>query len=142
MEKLDYRSLRDALGQLETSLDYCASPMAARDEGLARQFQAAAIQAFEFTYELAHKMLRRHLAAQSANPGDVMGYSFAELIKAGHAMGLIKGTSQTWGDYRHARSLTSHTYSLRSAEKVSALIPQFADEARHLLTALEKASRE
>ena len=138
---LDYSSLRDALGQLRTSLGYCESPLASQDKGVARQFQAAAIQGFEFTYELAHKMLRRHIAMRSASPAEVENYSFAELIRAGQAARLIKSDWQIWGDYRHARSITSHTYSARSAARVFALIPQFVEDTAYLVEALEQADQ-
>jgi len=60
---IDVTPLRNALGRLQKSLAYCGSELAASDPGLAEQFKAAAIQAFEFTYELSHKTLRRQLEA-------------------------------------------------------------------------------
>jgi hypothetical protein len=54
---IDIASLEKAIAQLETSLKYSESDLAKKDEGIAKQFRAAAIQAFEFTYEVSHKML-------------------------------------------------------------------------------------
>ena len=49
---LDLSSLREALAALNTSLRYLESDLAANPD-VKDQFRAAAIQAFEFTYELA-----------------------------------------------------------------------------------------
>lgn len=56
---LDLSSLENAIAQLEQSLSYFHSPIVQQDSGLALQLRAAAIQAFEFTYELSWKMLKR-----------------------------------------------------------------------------------
>ncbi len=57
---LDLSSLREALAALSTSLRYLESDLAA-DPDVKDQFRAAAIQAFEFTYELAYKFMKRQL---------------------------------------------------------------------------------
>lgn len=57
---LDLSSLRHALAALNVSLRYLDSDLAA-DPGLEDQFRAAAIQGFEFTYELAYKFMKRPL---------------------------------------------------------------------------------
>ncbi len=46
---VDITSLKSAIAQLETSLNYAESDLAKKDEGIAKQFRAATIQAFEFT---------------------------------------------------------------------------------------------
>ena len=56
--RLDLSALRDALTALNVSLGYLDSDAAA-DPGLRDQFRAAAIQAFECTYELAFKFMKR-----------------------------------------------------------------------------------
>lgn len=56
--RLDLTSLRDALAALQTSLRYLAPDLAA-DPGVKDQFRAASIQAFEFTYELVFKFMKR-----------------------------------------------------------------------------------
>jgi nucleotidyltransferase substrate binding protein (TIGR01987 family) len=134
---LDSSALARALGQLEKSLAYCRSALAAQDPEIALQFRAAAIQASEFTYELSHKMLRRHLAAADPSPETVAALSFAELIREGYAKGLVLAEWKHWAEYRRLRTLTSHSYDAECAQEIFTAIPGFADEARHLLRMLE-----
>ena len=78
---LDTSSLRNALGQLETSLAYLRSEASQQDPGLRRQFRAAVIQAFEFTYELAIRMTRRQLAEIVATPADLREMAFVADVR-------------------------------------------------------------
>jgi hypothetical protein len=68
--KLDLSALRDAIAALEKSLGYLRSELAA-DPNLREQFRAASIQGFEFTYDVAYKMIKRQLEQIAANPSDV-----------------------------------------------------------------------
>ena len=92
----------------------------------------ASIQRFEFTYELSHKMLKRFLEATSPTPGEIDKLSFQDLIRTGSERGILLNGWPRWRDYRHARSITSHTYDEQKAHEVFAIIPAFLDEARHL----------
>jgi nucleotidyltransferase substrate binding protein (TIGR01987 family) len=133
---LDLSSFANALAQLEKSLGYAASDLARGDAELARQFRAAAIQAFEFTYELSWKMLKRQLEGSLPNPAAVDEMSFPELIRTGSETGLLLSGWERWKEYRQARGTTSHTYDEAKADQVFAVIPEFLQEARHLLQEL------
>ena len=56
---LDLSPLQNAVSQLEEALDLYGSELAEGDPRLKRHLRAAVIQAFEFTYELSFKMLKR-----------------------------------------------------------------------------------
>lgn len=109
-------------------------------EGLARyqrdvsdtQIRDGLIQRFEFTYEISHKMLKRHLEAVSANPAEFDEMSFQDLIRSGNEMGLLLGAWPDWKRYLEMRSKTSHTYDEDVALEVVSGIPTFLAEARHL----------
>ena len=110
------------------------------DEGLERynldtgdaQIRDGLIQRFEFTYDLAHKMLRRQLEAVSANPEQVDRLSFAELIRSVTEQGLIKSDWSAWRTWREMRNITSHTYDEAKARQVVDGIPAFLAEAQDL----------
>lgn len=136
---LDLSSLRNALAALEKSLTFLGSDLA-KDQNLREQFRAAAIQAFEFTHELAFKMLKRQLEQMSADPAaiDTMGYM--DLVRTGAEAGLIKDIAR-YRDYREKRNITSHTYNQAKAEQIVSVLNDFRDDVRHLLAELERRNR-
>ena len=136
---LDLSSLRNALTALEKSLTFLASDLA-KDQNLREQFRAAAIQAFEFTHELAFKMLKRQLEQMSADPAaiDTMGYM--DVVRTGAEAGLIKDIAR-YRDYREKRNITSHTYDQAKAEQIVSVLNDFRDDVRHLLAELEHRNR-
>jgi nucleotidyltransferase substrate binding protein (TIGR01987 family) len=115
-------------------------------EGLARYERERAdeqicdglIQRFEFTYELSHRTLRRYLRETAASPSNIDRMSFADLIRAASAQGLLRGDWPAWRCYREMRTRTSHTYDADVAAEVAAGIPAFLDEAEHLLAELRR----
>jgi len=72
----------------------------------------AAIQRFEFTYELAWKTLQAYLATE-----DLIVLSPKETLKIAYEQGLIKDAS-AWSELHMQRNLTSHTYDQKLAESV------------------------
>lgn len=115
-------------------------------DGLARHYAEPAdeqlrdglIQRFEFTYELSHKMLRRYLQENSPSPEEAARMSFAELVRAGNAQGLLRAEWPVWRRFRDIRTRTTHTYDAGTAAAVVAEIPAFLDEAEYLWTELRK----
>ena len=102
------------------------------------QIRDGLIQRFEFTYELAHRTLKRRLKETAASPDEIEALAFADLIRAGAARGLLRGDWPTWRRFRDLRARTSHTYDAKAALPVVAAIPEFLTEADHLLAALSR----
>lgn len=98
----------------------------------------ATIQRFEYTYELAHKMLKRFLEMTEPNKEEIDQMSFSSLVRTGAEKGLLLHSWDVWAGYRTARNLTSHTYNEAKAIEVCQVIPQFLDEARYLFEQLQK----
>lgn len=97
------------------------------------QIRDGLIQRFEFTYEISHKMLKRHLEATSPSPEQYDQMAFQDLIRSGNEQDLLLGDWPRWRTYRDMRARTSHTYDEDVALQVVAGIPAFLDEAAHLL---------
>lgn len=133
---LSLTSLEDAISQLEKSLGYYHSDVVQADPGLVLQLRAAAIQAFEFTYELSWKMLKRYLKTSEPNPASIENMSFPELIRLGCDKGLLMSELKEWNRYRQKRGTTSHTYDQAKAEEVFKQIPAFLKDAQFLLEQL------
>ena len=132
IEKLNLAPLENAVSRLT--------------EGLARyekditdtQIRDGLIQRFEFSYEISHKMLKRHLEAVSPTPEQFDAMAFADLIRSANEQGLLLGDWSSWKIYREMRSKTSHTYDEEIAIEVVQGIPAFLEEARHLLKQLQE----
>jgi len=135
---LDLTSFASAIRQLENALEYCNSHLAQSDPTLAAHLRAAAIQAFEFTYELAVKMLKRQLGQIESSDVVVRDMSFDELIRRGWAIGLLNEEIAQWREFRKQRGTTSHTYDAKKAELIFQEIPRFLSEAQYLYASLEK----
>ena len=119
------------------------------DEGLSRyqsdvtdaQIRDGLILRLTFTYELSHKMLRRYLEAAAADPNEFDAADFQYLIRSANEQGLLLSAWPEWRHFRDMRSKTSHTYDETVALKVVEGIPDFLDEARHLLAELQRRQR-
>ncbi len=123
-----------------------ANAAARLDEGLARyrsdtsdtQIRDGLIQRFEFTYDLAHKVLRRVLEQAAANPQDIDRMSFPTLVRTASEQGLVESEWPAWRTFREMRNITSHTYDEAKALTVVAAIPGFLAEAQALLERLRR----
>ncbi|MCY4659301.1 MAG: HI0074 family nucleotidyltransferase substrate-binding subunit [Acidobacteria bacterium] len=130
--KLDLTPLDDAIAQLEEALEYHDSDLASRDPALKLHLRAAAIQAFEFTYELSFKMVKRHLEQVSENPAQLDEMGFSAIVREAFQRGLVQSEVSAWTEYRRLRGTTSHTYDADKARAVFESIPDFLREARYL----------
>jgi nucleotidyltransferase substrate binding protein (TIGR01987 family) len=124
--RLDLSSLAKAVARLSEALEALDETP---DNSLYRD---ATIQRFEFTYELAHKLLRRYLEMAAATPQSIDEMAFQDLIRTGSEQGLLRSGWDRWKDYRKARGTISHTYDADKAMEVLAIVPDFLLEARHL----------
>jgi nucleotidyltransferase substrate binding protein (TIGR01987 family) len=96
----------------------------------------AAIQRFEYTYELAYKMLKRFLEITSHNPDTIDELGFRDILRVGGEVGLIDDVS-AWFDFREKRNITSHAYDEAKAKEIFATIPAFAAASGKLLTGMQ-----
>lgn len=136
--KLDLSPLENAAAQLEDAIAYYDSDLAANDPGLRMHLRAAVIQAFEFTYELSYKMLKRHLELASPNPAEIDAMGFRGIIREALGRGLLRSDLSTWNEYRRSRGTTSHAYNEPKAQEVFERVPDFLQEARYLLNQLQE----
>jgi nucleotidyltransferase substrate binding protein (TIGR01987 family) len=135
--KIDYSALQKALGQLEMSLDYVKSDQSRKDPELRRVFRAAAIKAFEFTYELSTSLIRRQLAEIVLNPAELREMPFLDLMRSAADAGLIR-EAPPFRLYREKRNITSHTYNEDKAEDVLSVMDAFVGDVRFFLAELKR----
>lgn len=137
-KKLDLSSFSKAIAQMEEALVYCGSDLAKKDPRLHLHLRAAAIHAFEFTYELSFKTLKRYLEMTEANPSVLEEMDFNDLVRRGYGLGLLQTEIAKWREFRKDRGTTSHTYDEDKARDVFENIPYFLTEAKFLLAQIQK----
>ena len=132
MSMIDLSAFEKAIAQADEALDFCRSDLATKNPRLALHLRAAAIQAFEFTYELAIKMLKRFLQLNEPNPSIIDEMSFNDLVRRGYEVDLLQAELIAWKQFRKDRGTTSHAYDELKALEVFVGIPAFLVEAKHL----------
>ncbi len=129
---LDITPLVNSIKRLEEGLDRYETDVSDT------QVRDGLIQRFEFTYEIAHKTLKRYLESVSPTPGEFDAADFHYLIRSASEQGLLARGWPEWRTYREMRAKTSHTYDEGVALEVVAGIPRFLDEACHLRDRLQE----
>lgn len=109
---LDLSSFKKAIATLEEAVN------AYKNNQGNTFIRDACIQRFEYTYELAHKMMRRHLEITEPTATVIDDLSFTALIRLAYERGLLQSELAEWKKFRHARNLTSHTYDEEKANDV------------------------
>jgi nucleotidyltransferase substrate binding protein (TIGR01987 family) len=116
-------ALRAALGRLTDALSQPKSEWT-RD---------AAIQRFEFTFELAWKAAM-HFAVQQG----LECVSPRQALQAAHRLGWIRD-EEIWLDMLEDRNRTSHTYNEATAEEIFSRLNDYAQAIAGLVEALQAA---
>ncbi len=133
--KIDINSLENAFERLNNYLNLHHEYQGTKlDEAL----KESCIQAFEYTYELSHKMLKRYLEQTEANSDEIGMLSFPDLIRKGASKGLLLNSWKQWSIFRDCRNKTSHSYDLNHANTVFETIPLFVIEVAYLINSLNK----
>lgn len=132
---LDLTALEKALTSLKTGLTECQQTphnLLLRD---------GAIQRFEYTYEIAIKMLRRQLEYMVEAASLIDQMSYRDLLRTGAEKGFIDDPT-AWFNFRDKRNITSHTYDEKKAATIYAVLPEFVNQADFLLQQLRQHNRE
>lgn len=138
--KIDYSSFESAIQQLEKSISYFNSDMAKNNEELKNQFRSASIQAFEYTYELCIKMIRRQLEVIVSNPAGLREMEFMDLVRTAYESGIV-GEPVSYKTYREMRNITSHTYDQDKAEEIIKGLKSFLTEVKFVLGQIKKRNK-
>ncbi|MDR2864549.1 MAG: nucleotidyltransferase substrate binding protein [Spirochaetaceae bacterium] len=138
MNKLDITGLVNAVSSLERSVNVVIrkeqSEETPADE--LETLHAGVIQAFEFSYELCWKFIKRWIEMNVGN--DVVdGVPRRELFRQGAENKLISDVDK-WMEFHGARNRTSHTYGENTAAEVYQYSVEFLPYAKALLLCLEK----
>ncbi|MCL2145374.1 MAG: nucleotidyltransferase substrate binding protein [Endomicrobia bacterium] len=129
---LDLSSFKKAVNSLNEVLDEL-------EKDKTNKFvKDSAVQRFEYTYELAYKMLRRFLEITEHSKQQVEEMSFSNIIRTANEKGLLLNDLEKWVIYREKRNITSHVYDENKADSVISVIPDFFKESDFLLNKLSE----
>jgi nucleotidyltransferase substrate binding protein (TIGR01987 family) len=137
---LDISSLRNAVATFERiAAVYRREAEKAPGDAIGdtiEAIRAGLIQAFEFTYELCWKFMKRWLE-NNRSPGAVIGIPQRELFRLAAENALITDVTK-WFDFRKERNRTSHIYNEAVAEEVHKSALAFLPYAKDFLSRLEQ----
>lgn len=106
-----FNNFKNALGQLEEAM------LLMDERTLSRLEKQGAIQAFEFTHELAWKTLKDFLQSR----GNQELFGSRDVTREAFKLGLIED-GQSWMEMIKSRNLTSHTYDEATADEILEMI--------------------
>jgi nucleotidyltransferase substrate binding protein (TIGR01987 family) len=136
--ELKLNELKNAVAALRRAVEITqkieANPAA--DPAEIETLRAGVIQAFEFSYELCWKMLKRWLEL-NISPDIVTGVVRIELFRRG-AENLLIDDVLKWMEFHEARNKTSHLYAAKTADAVYQKAVEFLPYAQALLERLDK----
>lgn len=136
--QIDISSLESAFERLK---GYLSLYHEHKYSNLEEALKESCIQAFEYTYELSHKMLKRYLEQTEANMEDIDTLTFPDLIRKGAKKGLLLNSWEQWSVYRDRRNKTSHSYDSNNAKKVFEIIPLFIGEVDYLIKKINELQK-
>lgn len=123
-EDLDFTSFSNAIARLDEAL---------RKEPANDLERDGCIQRFEYTYELAWKMIRRHFMVTGLPDAAILGWR--ELFREAARHGLIED-AELWFSFHKARNITSHNYDEEKADASYTSAKLFLPHAKKLLNDL------
>ncbi len=100
------------------------------------ELRDACIQRFEYTYELANKMIKRFIEVSQPFSAIIDQLTYRDLLRLAAEIGLIDSVEQ-WFIFRDARNKTSHAYDESKAVEVFKEIPQFILYTKKLIDNLD-----
>ena len=127
--------LASALAQLKKNAAFPGSAITREHPEYTDAFRAGAIKSFEFTYELAIRLMRRAIESTVSAPAEVEQMTFKTLVRTAAEKGLVDDPV-AWMLFREKRNITSHIYDETKALDVLAVMPQFIEKATFLLNKL------
>lgn len=132
MGTISFEPLEKAMKQLEAGISQSSS------DPLNDLMRDGVIQRFEFTMDLCWKLLQRYLK-EVVQVDEASIRSKKDLFREAARIKII-ADAEAWIGHYEARNETSHVYDTERAEKVFNRVPQFFEDAKHLLEQLKNAT--
>ena len=130
MTKLDSSALDLALSSLKEAYSVFLQN---KDENLKSIFQDSCVKRFEYTYELAKKMMNKYLKYEYDKVDLPIDNVFREMF----GLGMLENF-ENWQEYRIKRNETSHEYDLNKAKYIIDILDKFIKDVGFLAKKLKE----
>lgn len=121
---IDITSLKRAFKKLKTFAQHVDT----------EQEKAGVVQAFEYTFELCWKTMKRFLEKRGRST-----YSPKEIFRLAALEKFIEDP-EVWFDFLEKTNITSHTYDEEESNVVVGVVPTFLKEVEKLIFFLENTT--
>jgi nucleotidyltransferase substrate binding protein (TIGR01987 family) len=116
--KLDLTEFKKSIKTLEIAI------MEYQNNG--NEFVAdSCIKRFEYFYDFATKIIKRHLKIQTPNPVEINEITFPDHIRTAYSQSILLHSWDKWHEYRDDRYATSHGYIQDRALEITDKLPIF-----------------
>ncbi|MCY4103306.1 MAG: nucleotidyltransferase substrate binding protein [bacterium] len=136
---IDLATLRSVLTNLEEQHNHLRQLESDTPRLTREGIRESVIQRFEICYDMAWKVLRRHLHVELRIP-DIPN-SPRPVFRIAAENHLVGGGGQRWQDYSSTRIQTTHMYSEEIVDSAIALIPTFLRDTADLIQRMEQGTR-
>ena len=124
------------LKNMNNSLKVCFADFQAQtDERIKEYIKDSCVQRFEYTYEVAKKIMNKFLKKEYEKSDKELTVN--NIFRQMYGLGMVQDFER-WANYRECRTFTSHEYDKKNAEQILEIVPDFMKDIDYLISALEK----
>jgi nucleotidyltransferase substrate binding protein (TIGR01987 family) len=136
MSDLDLSPLKKAFAATYKSHNLLG---AVKDPDLQEALRDSCIKRFEFTFEVARKLMSRYLKVEYGKaPHELKPRNVFRLMEG---YGFIQSWER-WSNYAAKRNDTSHEYDEKKADEIINLLPVFIKDVEQLISKFDQESGE
>lgn len=122
MAALSVTALNDAIADFEEAIELAEKHKKLGEMNYYRQFRTSAIHSFEYSYELAGKLIRRYIENADNYNNENSHLDFRNYMRVAAEYGLLEEPEE-WVEFREWRNKTSHAYDSDIAENIFRKLP-------------------
>lgn len=139
--KIDITFLERCVLALEKALELFNS--SEEENILSDLYRSASIKEFEIILEQAGKLVKKCLKPYFHSSQEVDKLYFKDVFRYAAKYGIITlEECERWLQYRDNRNSTAHNYGIGFAEETLLLLPQFIEDSRALIKAIERENND
>lgn len=136
MASISIEILWKSIANLEQAVEFALKHKKLGEMDYYFQFRTAAIQSFEYSYEIANKLIRRHVESADID-NENRHLDFRDYMRVAAEYGLLNEPEE-WVEFREWRNRTSHAYDQDIAEDIFLEFPKIVSSLKYTAQQLAK----